>query len=190
MYDLRTTDIFWIFPNDKLPYVIAGVQEITNSLEVPLEIIMGYNGSISIMIDEIEHIKRNVYIKDKLTGETQKINTTSATYQLDKGTYKDRFVLSFGESKVLSTGDLNPIETTIKIYTDTKNRSIVISKNKALGIKNAALYNILGKEINFWNIKEEKNTYQLIIKNNISAGLYIVKLNTNNGVINKKIVIE
>ncbi|TXD47638.1 ice-binding family protein [Polaribacter sp. IC073] len=190
MNDLNTTDIYWKFPNNELPYVIAGVQEITNSLEVPLEIIMAYNGSIYIVIDEIEYIDQDIFIKDKLTGETQQINTTSATYQLEEGTYKNRFVLAFGQSKVLANEDLNPLETTIKIYADTKNKSIVISKNAALQIKNAALYNILGKKINFWTIKEEKNTYQFVLKGKISTGVYVVKLNTNDGVINKKIIIE
>ncbi|AUC86106.1 hypothetical protein CW731_12800 [Polaribacter sp. ALD11] len=188
MYDLNTTDIYWKFPNDELPYVITGVQEITNNLEVPLEIVMGYNGNISIMIDEIKYISQDIFIKDKLTGLTQKINTTSASYQLKEGIYKDRFVLSFLENKVLSNDEFNSLESVIKIYAN--NNSIVISKNGELNIKNIEFYNILGKKISLWSIKEQKNTYQLKIKTHISSGVYIVKLNTNRGKIIKKLIFE
>ena len=190
MYDLNTTDIYWKFPNNELPFVIAGVQSITKDLEVPLEIIMDYSGSISIMIDEIKHINRDVFIKDKLTGETKKINNASATYQLKEGTYTNRFVLSFIESQVLSNEDIQILDTSIKIYADNNNKSVEISKNKELKITNIELYSILGKQVGLWNIKEQKNEYHLKIKKQISSGIYIVKLNTDKGKIIKKLILK
>ncbi|OAD45883.1 T9SS type A sorting domain-containing protein [Polaribacter atrinae] len=191
MYDVNTTDFYWKFPNNNSKYVIAGVQEITNALEVPLELVVNKNSIVLIGIDEINNINQNVYIKDKLTGKTQKINDINAAYQLKEGTYTDRFVLAFEatEDTALSVEeDLLARQT--NIYADNKNNKIVISKNQEVYINNVELFDILGKKISLWTIKEQKETYQLEIKKQIPTGIYIVKMNTDKGTINKKVVIE
>ncbi|WP_353959060.1 T9SS type A sorting domain-containing protein [Polaribacter sejongensis] len=63
---------------------------------------------------------------------------------------------------------------------------MVISKNKEITIQKIELFNILGKKTSFWNITEQKNSYNLAIKNQISTGLYIVKIYSNKGTISKK----
>ena len=191
MYDMNSTDFYWKFPNDQRNYVIAGVQEISNELEIPLEIVVSKNSVITIRIDEESNINQNVFIKDKLTGKTQKINNASAAYQLQKGTYTDRFVLTFTDE----TGTVLDVENDIlakntNIYTDNKNNQIVISKNNEVEINNVELFNILGKKISLWNIKEQKTSYQLDINKQLPTGIYIVKMNTNKGITSKKVVIE
>ncbi|MDX6747466.1 ice-binding family protein [Polaribacter sp. PL03] len=189
MYDLGNTDIYWKFPNNEIPYVIAGVQEITNNLEVPLNIIMAYDGSVSIMIDEKRYINQNIFIKDKITGKIQKINNSYATFQLEKGTYTNRFVLSFTEDKTLSNEDLYTPNTSLKVFLDN-NKNIVIHKNGELNIKGVELFSILGKKIEMWIIKEQKSSFQLKIKPELLSGIYIIRVTTNNGKINKKIIFE
>jgi hypothetical protein len=188
IYDLGSTDIYWKFPNDDLKYVIAGVQEISDDLEVPLDIVMNYNGSITIQIDEIKAINRDVFIKDKLTNQTHLLNNNTVALQLTKGTYTDRFALAFKPSTTLSVDDAKLFDNYIKIYTDN-NREIVINKNSEMNIKNVSLYNILGVKVRFWEIKEYKNTYKLNVRNQMPTGIYIIKLNTNKGLINKKLII-
>ncbi|MGJ8760826.1 MAG: T9SS type A sorting domain-containing protein [Polaribacter sp.] len=68
------------------------------------------------------------------------------------------------------------------MYADNKNKQIVISK--------VELFDILGKKVSVWEIKEQKDTYQLKIKTQIPTGIYIVKMKTNKGETNKKVVIE
>jgi hypothetical protein len=191
MYDMNSTDFYWKFPNDYRNYVIAGVQEISNELEIPLEIVISKNSVITIRVDEESNINQNIFIKDKLTGKTQKVNNASAAYQLQKGTYTDRFVLTFSaeEDAVLGNEEEILIKDT-NIYTDNKNNQIVISKNGEIEINNVELFNILGKKVSLWNIKEQNTTYQFVIKNQLPMGVYIVKMNTNKGLINKKVVIE
>ena len=41
MFDLQPTDMFWKFTLDDTKYVIAGVQEISDDLEIPLGITIG-----------------------------------------------------------------------------------------------------------------------------------------------------
>ncbi|MCL7765391.1 T9SS type A sorting domain-containing protein [Polaribacter sp. Z014] len=183
------TDMYWKFANDHRKYVIAGVQEISEDLEVPLEITMGYSGQVNLMLDKIQNVSREIYIKDKLTGNSYHITEEKINLTLNKGMYSNRFVLAFKKATVLSLeNNILPKETTI--YADNKNQNIVISKNQEIAIHKVALINILGKQTFFWNIEEQKNDYQLTLKNQIPKGMYIVKMNTNKGTINKKVVIE
>ena len=191
MYDLNPTDFYWKFPNDANSYVISGVQEISDALEVPLEVIVSENSIITIGIDEINNINQNVYIKDKLTGQTQKINDVSAAYQLEAGTYTERFVLAFEAAEDTVLGVEEDIFTgKTSVYADNDNNNIVISKNQEVNIQKVELFDILGKKVSTWNINEQKPTYQLDIKKQIITGVYIVRMNTDKGIMSKKVVIE
>lgn len=41
-----------------------------------------------------------------------------------------------------------------------------------------------------WKIKEQRENYQLKIKRKLPTGVYIVKLNSDRGESNKKVIIE
>ncbi|MCL7765390.1 T9SS type A sorting domain-containing protein, partial [Polaribacter sp. Z014] len=104
-------------------------------------------------------------------------------------TYTDRFVLAFKEATVLGL-DEDTLTADTNIYADNENHKIVISKNNEVQINKVELYDILGKKVRLWEMKEQKTTYQLDINKQIPTGVYIVKMNTNKGTINKKVVIE
>ena len=150
---------------------------------------MGYSGEVSITVDEIKNISDNLYIIDKTTGNSYEFRNNQAVLNLNEGIYTDRFFLAFKTNSALSIYDLIDNEYT-NIYADNKNHQLVISKNLEVNITNVELYSILGKKVNLWRIKEQNNSYQLDLKKQIPTGVYIVKLNTNKGEINKKIVIE
>ncbi|MCL7765514.1 hypothetical protein MPF19_19020, partial [Polaribacter sp. Z014] len=101
IYEAGKTDMYWKFPNTNKKYVIAGVQEISDNLEVPLEITMGSSGTIDVMADEIKNVSNTLFITDKLTGTSYHITDGKITLTLEKGTYTDRFVLAFKEATVL-----------------------------------------------------------------------------------------
>ncbi|ARV15348.1 T9SS type A sorting domain-containing protein [Polaribacter sp. SA4-12] len=189
IYDISTTDFYWKFPTDDTKYVISGIQDITSDLEVPLEITMGYSGEVSITVDEIKNVSENVYIIDKTTGIFYEIINTKAVLNLNEGVYTDRFVLAFKPNTTLSTDDIIDNAYT-NVYADNKNHTLVISKNLEVDITNVELYNILGEKVSLWKIKKQNNSYKLDIKKQIPTGVYIVRLNTSKGEINKKIVIE
>ena len=82
------------------------------------------------------------------------------------------------------------MSTYTNVYADNKNNQIVISKNNDVEINNIALFNILGKKVILWDIKEQKSDYQLDIYKQLPTGVYIVKMDTNKGITSKKVVIE
>ncbi|MCL7753140.1 T9SS type A sorting domain-containing protein [Polaribacter sp. Z022] len=189
IYDVGNTDFYWKFPSDDRKFVISGVQSISNDLEVPLEIVMGYSGSVSITVDEMKNITDKVYITDKLSGESYEIINNKANLTLEEGTYSDRFVLAFKPSSALSTED-DILNGFTNIYADNLNKQLVISKKESIFIEQVEMYSILGRKVSSWEITEQKDKLELKIKEQLPTGFYIVKMKTDKGEVSKKIIIE
>jgi subtilisin-like proprotein convertase family protein len=188
MYEINPTDFYWKFNSDDTKYAITGVQEITPELEVPLEIVVASNGDIDIRIDEWQNIDRNVYIKDIENDTIYQLNKGKVTLSLEQNTYTDRFVLAFDEKQDSVDPD-NP-KRSFKLYFNNKNRKIVIVKEEQMQINKVKLFEINGRKVQQWNLQKQKEKIKLKVRNNVKSGIYVVKVITNKGIINKKILIE
>ena len=187
LFDLSGTDIYWQFPGSEAKYVIAGVEELTNDLEVPIAIQIEFDGEFEIAIDEWQNINRDVFLKDNVTNIIYQINDDNkATLNLIAGNYIDRFVIVFGESS-LSTGD-NIIQDGFNIYADNNAKEIVIVNKNNLTIKKIELFNILGQEVKHWSNLEDNLSSRLSV-NSLKEGVYIVKISTDSKEISKKILL-
>ncbi|PWG04736.1 T9SS type A sorting domain-containing protein, partial [Polaribacter aquimarinus] len=189
IYDIGSTDFYWKFPGDEDKYVIAGVNAISSNLEVPLEVVINYSGDIEIKVDEMKNVTDNVYIIDKLTGDSYDVINGKAKITLENGTYSERFVLAFKPTSSLYVTE-STVNAFTNIYIDNKNDFVNIKKNQKVEINKVKLINLLGKTVSVWNIKEQKENFELKIKRSLPAGVYIVKLNSDKGDINKKVIIE
>ena len=189
IYDVGATDLYWKFPSNDKKYVIAGVQSISNDLEVPLEITMGYSGNVTLKVDEMKNVTSDVYITDKVTGVSYDIINGKATLSLNTGVYTDRFVLAFKPSTPLSVED-DILNGYTSIYADNKNKLLVITKEQDITINKVQIYSILGREVSVWDIKQQEQRLELKIGRKLPTAVYIVKLKTDKGDISKKIVIE
>ena len=191
IYDIGLTDVYWKLPNDELKYVIVGVQEITEDLEVPFEIIMDYTGSLAIQIDEIKEINNNVYLKDKLTNQTHILNKENAVaIQLQKGIYKNRFSLVFKNSVLSVDDDENQfLNKNLSIFFDNNTNELVIKNHHRIKFNKVNLYNIIGQKIKQWNNVENVQENRFKIKN-LSSTIYIVNIQTDKGKVSKKIIKE
>ena len=190
IYDIQSTDFYWNFPDySNKNLIIAGVEEISNTLEVPLSIVLANDNPITIEIDEIKNITQALYIEDKVTGELHRLSeNNTVTLNVGQGTYKNRFYLVFDRT-VLSVDDTDLLDTELKVFMDNDAKEIVIENNKNLVIKEVALFNILGQKVMNWkDLKTQKET-KLSTKS-ISRTIYILKVNTDKGKLTKKIIIE
>ncbi|WP_299045510.1 hypothetical protein [uncultured Polaribacter sp.] len=192
LFDLNDTDIYWKFNDDELKYSIAGVQEISSNLEVPLEIVLNYNGEISIGIDEKNHIKSSIYLKDKVTDSIYDLSK-NVQLNLDSGTYTNRFYLTFSKGKNIL--DVIPEIITapkeyLKIYFDNSSNKIIIEKEDNISISSIQFSRFFGRSANKWIIKNQRKKIQLKVRKRIRRGIYIVNIKTNKGNFNKKIIIE
>lgn len=187
-FDLEATDVYWKFPEDENKYSIAGVEGISDNLEIPLAILMGHDGDLIFTIDEWQNINRDVYITDLELGVSYKINGQEATISLTSGEYLERFVLTFSEG-TLSNHDLT-LNQSLTVFSAMESQQIVIKNRNATIISKVELYNILGQKIKSWALEglfEEE--LKLDYESSLKGSVYILNMKTNKGVVSKKIVL-
>ncbi|GAA3609615.1 hypothetical protein GCM10022396_28530 [Flavivirga amylovorans] len=190
MVDVNEEDMYWNFDNNK--FVIQGVDSFDATKEFQLGLIVKEPGLAHIKVDTVENLDSEISlcIKDKLTGEVYNINNTAFEIYLEAGEYKDRFQLVFQENssnQLLATDDIEAQHELI-IYHDSKTSEIkVVNKNK-VDVLSVSLYNILGQNIKTLKLNTNKEYLSMPVIAN--QGAYIVKLSTENGTINKKVVLK
>ena len=193
-YDLGDTEMYWEFEGDDTPYVIAGVQPIDEDLEVPLTVLMGYTGEVSIGIDEIENINREVFLVDKNPDGTEvsyAISDELVTLNLEQGTYQDRFIITFSGETL--GNDENLWSSQLEIYVDQDNAELVIGNQTDTRISRLTLYNILGQELQGWMYEEgeqSQDQMRLNIHRYLPEGIYILQIHTDQGIAEKKLHIK
>jgi hypothetical protein len=188
MYDVGGTDMYWEFeeiPDKK--YVIAGVQPISNSLEVPLTIVINTDKNTVIRVDEKQNINIPFYLEDRLTGTFHDLENP-VELDLANGVYKDRFFLTFRNS-ALSVDENNVLSTDLDLFVDNDSDEIVIKNKTNLIINKVELYNILGEKLKSWKSLDSSPENRLKTTN-LSAGIYIVNIVTEKGKSSKKIVFD
>ena len=128
----------------------------------------------------------NIYLEDKQDNSFTLLEADanfSTTLENDLSGI-GRFYLHT-TSGSLSTGDLG-INKNISIYKSSSNNLRIVGVQN--GAANVQMYNILGKEA--LKTSFEGNGVNNIKLTNLSAGVYILKLTTENGIINKKLIIQ
>jgi hypothetical protein len=66
----------------------------------------------------------------------------------------------------------------------------IINGAKDNTVHTVSLFNIQGKSISKWDVKDKEQTNVKIPIQNIASGVYIVKLKTTKGTITKKIIVK
>jgi len=126
-----------------------------------------------------------VYLKDAYNKKFYNLSDGVKTLNLNSGIYQNRFFVTFKKKKT-SDKDKN-ISNNLLIYYDKTTSEIVIHQ-KGLSIRKATLINLVRSKKNTWKNIKNSDKIKLSIKN-ISDGIYLVKLNTNKGLITKKVFI-
>ena len=78
--------------------------------------------------------------------------------------------------------------SSINIFPNPTNGSIII--NSEYGIKTIKLYNIIGNELYLVNNNENKTTETKLDLSNFAKGVYFIKININNQIINQRIILQ
>ncbi len=179
------TTMNWKFENDDKRYVIAGVQSISESLEIPLEIkVDDKNSSIYLTIDEWQNIDRDVYLLDKLTEETKLLNNERVELNLDPATYTDRFAIAFRSNQTLSVEE----KELKKVLISTRDKEILINNTGDSIVQEVEVYNILGKQLKEWNNFEDPKNI-ILDASTLDANIYIVKATTDKGATTLKVIL-
>ena len=187
MADVNEEDMYWTFDNNQ--FVIQGVNNFEESQELSLGLVVKQSGIAAIKIDALENVDTNkpIYISDNLTGEVSEINNKPFEIYLEPGTYNDRFKLVFQKSnQLLKVEDVDNINN-VFVYFDSEGSQLKIVNKNNVYLSHVTLYNILGQSIIDFDIDSLNDTS---IPLSVKTGAYIVKLETENGLLSKKIIIE
>jgi hypothetical protein len=180
-------DLFWDL-KDTLKYVIQALPDANIDREIPLGIVMGETGLASIKIDTLENVDSSIelFIKDNLTGETYQINDQPFEINLEIGEYLDRFALVF-QPRLKTIAEIT-LEDGVFIYMNNDISELQVDKIVDTKITKITLFNYLGQQIKTWSTNLTERNLSLPI--NVATGFYIININTTNGSISKKIIIE
>ena len=107
--------------------------------------------------------------------------------KLDARIHKNRFSIVF-QSKLLELESVPNLEDTVLLFMNNEQAFIQIEKFADIEISKASLYNHLGQSVRNWNHGINERSVQLPV--NISTGVYIISLETEVGIISKKIIIK
>ncbi|MDO9274825.1 MAG: HYR domain-containing protein, partial [Lutibacter sp.] len=189
-------DMFWQLGQRKL--VIQGVNNFDENQELPLGIKISEAGLATIKIEELQNIGENITIgiKDKFTGKTYNISHKPFEIALEPGEYLDRFALIFKYQKLVAEDletDILIVEPLIEdnnyhVFMNNASEELQIKNNGTDEIRSIALYNNLGQTMNTWNADLNRRIISLPVK--LATGVYVVQINTINGIINKRIIVE
>ncbi|MGB5418903.1 LamG-like jellyroll fold domain-containing protein [Algibacter sp.] len=186
MVDINKEDMYWTLNEGK--FVIQGVGIIDDSQEFSIGLIVKKAGLINIKVDAVENMDTNtkLYVKDTQTNSTFLINNDSFETHLEAGTYNDRFKLVF-QSNVVSTDEVDLFEKNLIIYYDSESSEIKIRNKQEILLSDVAIFDILGKEIKSYDFN---STRDISIPIHVNLGIYVLQINTDQGIINKKIILD
>ena len=189
MFDLSQDDMFWEINTHE--YVIQAVADFNENQTIPLGLVIGNEGKITVKIDALENTAgtKDLYIYDSVTGLYHDIRANDFTISLAVGDYRNRFSLQFS-NKTLAVDAANWNDGLVVLYSNTSKVVTIQNKSIDLTVNEVGLFNLAGQAILNWDVKKEnQNLIQIPIKN-LSSGVYIVKLRTSKGNYSKKIIFK
>jgi len=193
--DNQPNDMYFLNQGTKL--TIQGDGAFSDAKIFPLSVKVDAAGTVQFVLDGVENFGSNqkIYIHDNVTNTYFNIKTQPYQVTLAAGNYDNRFYLTFRDKKrsiVLNKNEETPLtDDQVKVVYAHTNQMLNITNNTQDNtVKNVFLYNILGQFISKWEVSgNDQSNIQIPIKN-VKTGVYIVKIETANGSISKKISIK
>ena len=189
MNDSNGNDMFWKI-ND-IPFVIQAVPDFNTDRIIPIGVKIANEGNVTFKIDALENIASNIkiYLYDAEKETFNDIRNKAYTLPLSVGNYNDRFSLRFTNATLKLNKSI--LKNDIIVLYSKDNKSIIIKNYRLDTIVNSVtIFTVLGQKIASWNLEEkEQSNIQIPIKKGYS-GMYLVKVITSEGEINKKIIVN
>ncbi|WP_395044075.1 hypothetical protein [Flavobacterium sp.] len=186
--DTQNNDVYFTLNNKKLN--IQGVGNFTTNSIIPIGIVIGTSGKVELKIENLENfnIEETIYMHDNQTNIYHDIKNSAVYFNLNQGTYNNRFSLRFTNNN--NNNINNGFSKTVSSPKDIK---ATITDNKFAfenleELKSVALYNLLGQKINIWNVLNKDENIIVYDVSNISNETYIAKFIFESYEITKKII--
>lgn len=188
MFGREASDFAFTVEDRSEPYVIIGIESFSEEAEIPLNVFLDINRDVTFSVDEQTGLDgQEIYLIDYQEAVYYPIHDAPKQLTLDAGTYLDRFTITFEIPDVLSTGD-EILANDIAVFHDGNLKQLVI-KSPSIPFQNLEVYNLLGEKLIGYNNKEQLTEIQLS-SNALAPSVYIIRVKTERGVVNKKIVVD
>jgi hypothetical protein len=177
--------------NGENELAIQGEGYFDEEASYPIGVRSETTGKISFVLDGLENFdeSQNIFMHDNETDTYHSIKDKAYEIELPQGTFNERFSLRFIDKSLAVKDPL--YDNAVTVFFTRSNNTLNI-KNSANDntVLTASLYNIQGKLLSKWDVKEkEQSNIKIPIQDKTSA-LYIVKLKTEKGTISKKIIVK
>ncbi len=187
LYQNQMDDMYWLLNSEK--YTIQGIDNVSESTVLPIGVHTSDPGLNNIVIDILENVpdNLNIYVHDKELNIYHDLRDTKYEIYLEAGTYLDRFEITF-TNQALGVEETEMSNSISVSYINT-NESISIQNPTLMKIKSIEMFNVIGQSI--FTMDDVETEAQTEIKTNkLSAGTYIIKLKTEFGLVNKKVLVN
>jgi len=182
-------DMFWIANDNKL--IIQAVNVFNPDQKLPLGLKIYKQGLATVKIDTLENISENleIFIHDKLLDTTHNLKESHYEVVLNPGLITDRFEIIFESKSEVSLGNEDQDRDLLNIFYSNEETSLILHNPNLKEIKSIQLLNVLGQSIGEFKAIEH-NHYQTFKTKHLDAGTYIIKLNTIDETVSKKVLIK
>ena len=183
--DVQFDDLNWRIGQEK--YIIQGVPAIDDTVVLPFQVKTRDTGMATVSIDDLENIPndKKIYLMDNLLGIIHDIKSSDYTTTVYSGIDDNRFELVF-QNTTLSNDDFQM--NGISLFFNVENQSLQINNLENKLVETVKLFNIIGQEVFQQELNSTESVIQIPV--DLSKGVYIVNLKTEEKVISKKIIIQ
>ena len=195
-------DMYWWF--DEAAFVIQGVPSFEKEQVLPLVIKTSEGGAFKIRIDKTENwpTGKELYLKDNLNDTIHDILKEPYAAETKSGEIKDRFEIIF--FKEVQSQEPDPVipdpddildpdlpndDSLLGISYSTFSKMVKISNFDLLDVNKVMIFDVGGKLIQeFDGLPTQQELY--FAMRPVRSGIYIVKVFSEKGISNKKIIVK
>lgn len=187
LYEDQMDDVYFMIENEK--HIIQGRNPINENTIIPLGLHVTSAGQNTIKIDALENVPDSVdiYLHDKVPDLYHDLRLGGYTFNIPSGEYLNRFEITFATNKTMGVDD--SIISSIDVFFNNTNESIVVLNPELKTIKTIELFNILGQSIQTFDDIAHSNNSEYKVKK-LSTGTYIIKVYTDTGSLSKKVLVK
>ena len=178
-------DMYFLCGTTKL--FIQGVGFFNTANSYPIGVTSTIEGVVKFSLEEITNLDPNqdVYIYDAVTGIYNDLKEKNYLPVVPAGVVDDRFSLRFFSTGVLAT--TNNTANNFNVF--YANQILSLVNNNNINVKSIEIYNASAQQVVSLNKVNNQNKIQ-IPTSNLSTGIYIVKVISDNGVLSKKVLVN
>ena len=183
-------DMYWYF--NKHGFVIQAVKDFNLERELDLAIKIETAGDLVVSLNELHEIpdEKNIFIRDSLLQVTHDLREGNYVTESEAGIFTDRFKIVFLDKWTVEEPEEPALEEgPVEVIYVNGSREILIKNPELLEISRVYLNNMLGQQVHvYYNIPKDREVPLPVQR--FSAGVYAVKVHTEEGIIVKKVILE